>query len=189
MWVASTPKVTLWTPDESACGGGMIGAAGPALVWARQLSKAYGGSIAPSANTPVPPSVMPTCSRAQHSEKSRTPTHNAASHLNRGQCKATLKGSVLHCNHRDWQLDYLQLIAIPQCFPVNGVQTGFYPDTAMRRHWLGLSSGVRWDPHRAGVIFILFFPFVIISVGALLDDQVEVRVRPKSFLDWIAQGS
>ena len=39
--------------------------------------------------------------------------YNAAWHLYRGQCKATLKGSALYCNHRDWQLDYLQLTATP----------------------------------------------------------------------------
>ena len=39
------------------------------------------------------------------------------------------------------------------------------------------------------MLFPLNLALVIIScLEALLDDQVEVRVRPKSFLDWIAQG-
>ena len=36
--------------------------------------------------------------------------------------------------------------------------------------------------------FPLNLALVIISLEALLDDQVETRVRPKGFLDWIAQG-
>ena len=38
------------------------------------------------------------------------------------------------------------------------------------------------------MLFPLNLALVIISLEALLDDQVETRVRPKGFLDWIAQG-
>ena len=68
------------------------------------LSIAYGPITAPSAISLVLPLMMPTFSRAQHSENSKQDT---ARHFFHRECKSTLKGRILHCNNRVRELDSL----------------------------------------------------------------------------------
>ena len=143
-------------------GGGWSCPCVGAQLFDLRLSKANGQSwLPPSANTLVPPSIMPTCSRAQHSEKSHS-KRNASWHLCRGQCKATLKGSVFYCNHRDWQLDILLQVLLPP----GDADNVSPPEVAQEAAGIAALASLSYQwPKIAAPVSILFFPRVRTPCG------------------------
>ena len=138
IYAASPPGETLWIPDEwkKPCGipeggDGRGMASDLALTQGRescsslaQLSKAYGPITAPLANSQAPSVMMPTCSRAQHSEKSRTPNATQPGHFDHNQGKTPLKSRILYSHNCVRKLDNWQRVAISPSFSVNHVKAG-----------------------------------------------------------------